>query len=321
MFFSIIVPVYNVEKYLPECLDSILSQTFHDYELILVDDGATDTSGEICDLYAQRNDKIKVVHTVNGGQATARNAGTAIAQGEYILYLDSDDYILSENFLQILSDNLDGVDVLLYKHQKFFDETKKLSSCGYSYANISCTDTYLTTIQKLVEADAFYGMPWNKTFKRKLLIDNGIKFEPGLTGEDMDWNYSLITNAATITVVDQSFIAYRQRTNSVTSTLKLKSLTDFIYILEKWAHKVNEEIQDEAFKNVLFSSMAKYYSNMLIIYNRVNDKEKKQYVKRIKKLSWLLKYAKSKRPKIVSMVYRLFGFRLTTVALKLIDKK
>lgn len=321
MLFSIIIPVYNVEKYLTECLNSILAQTFNDYELILVDDGSTDSSGDICDFYAQKTEKIKVIHKINGGQAAARNTGTKVAQGEYVLYLDSDDYILSANFLQVLYDNLKGKDVLLYKHQKFFDETKEISPCTYSYSSIVPTDNYEMILRKLVESDAFYGMPWNKTFKRKILIENSVEFESGLTGEDMDWNYKLITNVSSIAVIDKPFIAYRQRVNSVTSSLRLKNLTDFIYILEKWSKKITEEIQSETLKNILLGSVAKYYSNMLITYNRVNEKEKKQYVKQIKDLSWVLKYAMSKRPKIVAKVYRFLGFRLTTVALKLIDKR
>lgn len=321
MFFSVIVPVYNVEKYLAECIDSILDQTFADYELVLVDDGSTDTSGDICDMYASKNAQIKVIHKANGGQAEARNIGTKKAQGEYILYIDSDDYIMSHDFFKILYENLNSSDILMYKHQKFFDETREMCPCGYSYSNIAKTDDYITVIRKLVEGDAFYGMPWNKTFKRSLLINNKIEFEAGLTGEDMDWNYRLITSASSIVLIDEPFIAYRQRMNSVTSSLKLKNLVDFIYILEKWSSKIQIEIENEELKKILFASMAKYYSNLLIIYNRVQDKQKKQYVQSIKNLSWLLKYSMSKRPRIVSKFYRVFGFTLTMKALKLIDKR
>ena len=137
----------------------------------------------------------------------------------------------------------------------------------------------------------------------------------------MDWNYHLITHVSSIEVIDEPFIAYRQRANSVTTSLKLKNLVDFIYILQKWSRKVNEEIADETLKKALFGSMAKYYSNLLITYNRVIDDNKKQYIKEIKDLSWLLKYAMSKRPKMVAKIYRIFGFNLTVKALKIIDKR
>ena len=321
MFFSIIVPVYNVEKYLAECLDSILAQTFRDYELIVVNDGAKDNSGKICDEYAEKDSRVKVIHKENGGSSDARNVGANKAKGEYIIYIDSDDYILSMDFLQVLHDNLGEADILLYKHQKLIDGSEKMLPCTYSYQNISEKDSYIEKLEKLVAEDAFYGMAWIKTFKRTLIVEHKIEFEVGLLGEDMEWNYNLITHARSLNVVDRPFIAYRQRANSITTSTRLKNLTDFIYILEKWSLKINEEIQDETFRNVLFASMAKYYSNMLITYNRVKEKEKKLYVKQIKKLSWLLEYAMSKRPKIVAKVYRLFGFRLTTAALKLVDKR
>lgn len=321
MFFSVIVPVYNVEKYLAQCLDSILAQSFDDYELIIVDDGAKDNSGKICDEYAEKDLHVKVIHKINGGLSDARNAGTNEAQGEYIVYIDSDDYLLSTDFLQVLHDNVNGADILLYKHQKFFDGNEEMLPCTYTYQNISNEDSYVEKLKKLVEGDAFYGMAWIKAFRRSLITEHKIAFEVGLLGEDMEWNYHLITNASSLNVVDQSFIAYRQRANSITTSTKLKNLTDFIYILEKWSKKVGEEIDDETLKNVLYGSMAKYYSNMLITYNRVKEKEKKQYIKRMKGLAWLLNYAMSKRPKTVAKVYRLFGFGLTTTALKLIDKR
>ena len=93
MFFSVIVPVYKVEKYLPNCIESVLNQTFSDFELILVDDGSPDSCPEICDSYKEKDSRIKVVHKPNGGLASARRAGIKVAEGEYVYNLDSDDLI------------------------------------------------------------------------------------------------------------------------------------------------------------------------------------------------------------------------------------
>ena len=98
-FFSIIIPVYNVEQYLRECVESILMQSCDDYEIILVDDGSSDKSGKICDKYSEKNNKIKVVHKENGGLSSARNAGIKIAIGKYIIFIDSDDYYDDKNLL------------------------------------------------------------------------------------------------------------------------------------------------------------------------------------------------------------------------------
>ena len=108
MFFSVIVPVYNVEKYLKECLDSILSQTFKDFELILVNDGSKDSSPAICDEYAEKDSRVKVIHKENGGQSTARNMGIEKATGEFAVFLDSDD-LLSPNTFEILIEKAEKV--------------------------------------------------------------------------------------------------------------------------------------------------------------------------------------------------------------------
>ena len=101
MLVSIIIPVYKVEKYLPNCIESILRQTFKDFELILVDDGSPDNCGEICEEYAQKDSRIKVVHQPNGGLSAARNSGIDIAKGDYLTFIDSDDFVFP-HYLEIL---------------------------------------------------------------------------------------------------------------------------------------------------------------------------------------------------------------------------
>lgn len=233
MLFSVILPVYNVEKYLNECVDSILKQTFNDYELILVDDGSTDNSSKICDELAEKYACIKVLHKKNGGLSDARNAGTRIANGKYIVYVDSDDFILSELFLEKLAEKTSlNPDLIFYKFVKYHEKTAKLDECAFSYASAEKEDYYASKIKRLVEADAFYGMAWIKAIKRSVILDNNIEFEVGLLGEDMEWNYHIITHSCSMELIDEAFVAYRQREGSITSTHKLKNLTDFIYIRE-----------------------------------------------------------------------------------------
>lgn len=321
MLFSIILPVYNVEKYLRECVDSILSQTFTDYEIILVDDGSVDSSPKICDEYAEKDNRIKVIHKKNGGLSDARNAGTEIANGEYIIYIDSDDFLIDNSFLsKVCEKTRSGVDLVFYKYVKFFDGTKQFSECNFGYQTALTKEGYAEKISALVKSDSFYGMAWIKAIKTSVIKNNNIMFEVGLLGEDMEWNYHIITHSSNIDFVDEPFIAYRQREGSITSTHKLKNLTDFIYILEKWSQKIEDDIQDPNLKNALLGSLAKYYSNMLIVYARLRDKEKKAYKHRIEKLGWLLKHSLSKRPKTVAKIYGVFGFGLTIFALNILDR-
>ena len=135
-----------------------------------------------------------------------------------------------------------------------------------------------------------------------------------------EWNYHLITNAKIIDFVDEAFLAYRQREGSITSSHRIKNLTDFIYIVEKWSTKIKNDCQNEKLKYALFGSLAKYYSNLFVVYSRLKDSNKKQYKKRIKNLSWLLKYSVSKRPKTVAKIYKIFGFDITVLGLKILDR-
>lgn len=321
MRFSIILPIYNVEKYLKECVDSILKQTFRDYEIILVDDGSTDGSPELCDKLAETDGRIRVLHKKNGGLSDARNAGTNIAKGDYIIYIDSDDFIVRDDFLEKISAKADlSPDLIFYKYQKYYDDNKTFGECLYSYKDAVGEVTYADKITALVKADAFYGMAWIKAIKREIITENNISFEVGLLGEDMEWNYHIIFNSKSIEFIDEPFIAYRQRAGSITSTHKLKNLTDFIYVLEKWSSRIKSDTPDEELKAALFGSLAKYYSNLLVVYARLKDSDKKKYKSRIIELDWLLKYGMSRRPQTIAKIYRIFGFNLTVWALKILDK-
>lgn len=321
MLFSVILPVYNVERYLEQCVDSILAQTFGDYEIILVDDGSTDGSPQLCDALAERDSRIRVIHKPNGGASDSRNVGAADAQGEYIIYIDSDDFVLTDDFLQKVADKAaDSPDMIFYKYAKYFDADGKLAPCQFSYETAAEATTYAEQIRRLVEADAFYGMAWIRAIKRCVVLDNDIAFEVGITGEDMDWNYYVVYYSRSIRFIDEEFIAYRQRSGSVTSSFKLKNLTDFIYVLEKWANRIREDDSDDAWKHALYGSLAKYYSNLYVVYARLQDKNKKQYKKQIKALDWLWQYSLSHRPKTVAKIYRLLGFDLTISMLKILDR-
>ncbi len=322
MVFSVIIPIYNVDKYLAECIDSVLVQNYQDYEVILVDDGATDGSGNICDEYKNKYPQIKVIHKENGGLSDARNVGTSIASGEYIVYIDSDDYICDVNFLCDLSRKINESksDLILYKFQKFVDGADTLQPCTFSMEGIDELASSDDKLLKLVSADAYYGSAWIKAIRRDVLIKNNVTFEKGLLGEDMEWSCNLLTKIESISVIDKSYIAYRQRAGSISKTNKMKNLTDFIYILEKWSAGVeNASISDER-KTALRGILAKYYANMLITYIRVSDPCKNEHKKRIKQLRYLLDYSMSKRPKTIRKINKILGFSATLTMLKILDK-
>lgn len=323
MFFSIIIPVYDVEKYLAECIDSILGQTFEDYEIILVDDGSTDDSGRICDMYAETNSKINVIHQENQGLSQARNTGAVAAAGRYIIFLDSDDFILNYNFLRKLYECIlkTNPDLVQYKYQKYDDTNKTLDSCLYQFPDMDTTGDFAPLVSKLVEEDSYLGMAWNKCIRKSILSEHNVRFEPKLLSEDIDWNFQLMIQMPKMILINEPFVAYRQRPNSITSAVKLKSLTDNIYISNKWQRIIEDAEIDEVLRKALLGALSKYYSNLLITYVRVTDAKKAEYKNDLKKLSVLLRFAMSKRPQIVSVVYRIFGFDGTIFLLSIADRR
>lgn len=321
MFFSIIIPVYNVEKYLCQCVDSILAQSFKDFELILVDDGAKDSSGKICDQYAERDERIRVIHKPNGGAADSRNVGTQGAQGEYVIYIDSDDYLDRDTFLEeVYQKAKNGTDIICYKFKKYFENSGEFGNCSFKIPDLEKCDTMADKLKALVSNDAFYCSPWSKAIKNSLLKENGIEFEKGLLGEDQDWYYRVILSAKSIDGIDEDYIVYRQTANSTSRSWKIKNLTDCLGIIQKWAGKMQASNLDDEFKYAIFASLAKLYCNLLIGYTNFKNNEKKAYYKELKELSYLLKYDLNPRTRTFNKIKRLCGFRLMMISLKVLCK-
>lgn len=316
MFFSVIVPVYNVEMYLKECIDSILSQSFEDFELILVDDGSKDSSGVICDEYANTDSRIKVIHKENGGQSTARNVGVKNANGKYAIFLDSDDFIADKNFFGDICDAAEeNTDIILYRYCKYYGE--RISDCGISLANLDAEDK-TNLLKGLVSRDAFFCSCWSKSTRLELLKNNGIEFDTNLSCEDMDWYYQVILAAKHFKVLDKPYIYYRQRENSVTSTFKIKSYEDYIFTLKKWSNIwKNAETEEE--KNIMLATLAKLYCNLLISYSN-HRKELKHYKKEIFAFKYLLNYDLNPRTKKINLSYKLFGLNITCMLLEIAQK-
>ena len=320
MFLSVILPIYNVEKYLSKCLGSVLEQDFKDFEIILVDDGSKDSCPKLCDDFAKGNENVRVIHKPNGGSSSARNAGLKVAKGDYVYFLDSDDFLLNPDFFsRVFAASKINPDLIVFKHIRYFENKGLYGECNYDYKVDK--ESFPVVVKEMVKKDAFFGMAWIKIIKRSLLIENGIKFIEGLLGEDMPWNLDLYLNAKTIYLMDSVEYVYRLRDNSITTSTKLKILTDFIDILESKYPVVMEADCDGELKDALLGALAKYYSNMLITYVRVEEKQKKEYLGRIKKLSVLLGYSLSSRPLQIRRFYRIFGLRITLNLLKMLDRR
>ena len=219
---SIIVPVYKVEKYLVKCVDSIINQTYSNLEIILVDDGSPDMCPKICDKYAEKDSRIKVIHKENGGLSDARNHGIDIATGDYITFIDSDDFYeldLFEKFIENITNK--DCDIYCFKTKEIYENNQSYEFSKnkniVNINNIHCMKDILD-----------YKIVCNKIFARKLFINT--RFPIGKNFEDIGTTYKLILNSKNIIVDYSEYYGYLKRNDSITGSMTQKSIMDRIYL-------------------------------------------------------------------------------------------
>ena len=215
---SVIVPVYKVEPYINHCVDSILAQTYRDFELILVNDGSPDNCGKICDEYAKQDSRVHVIHQENKGVSAARNAGISLAKGEYIMLVDSDDFI-TENMLEKMHDCIaeSGSDIAICGINTFLDgeETEDKSQMNdMSTKTISGRDACLSIYRMDGRVPI---MAWGKLYKSELFTD--IRYPVGVIHEDDGTTPKLLYRAKMVSIIDNKMYCYRQRKGSIMDTL------------------------------------------------------------------------------------------------------
>ncbi len=280
---SIIVPVYNVENYLEECVNSLVNQTFKDIEIILVDDGSTDSSGEMCERYAQQDDRIIVLHQVNQGQSAARNRGVERSSGEYILFVDSDDYItLDACEALILEAEKTGADIvtgdILNEADKLKNEEnfRKLAK-----ENVAIKGTEY--LKMALQANAYDIVPWIRIVRKKYLEQNGIQFKEGCYYEDQLYTLQLLTSGCTVCKIRFPFYYYRMdRQGSTTNLAQLKKGTDFISVLTDMVTYVNNYNGDDSEIESMQVVLGMGYYHLSAVWLNMNDTDKKTIVKLLK---------------------------------------
>lgn len=215
---SVIIPVYNVEKYLRRCLDSVVAQTYRNLEIICVDDGSVDESGKICDQYAVRDARIKVIHQENQGLSAARNRGLDAAEGEYIAFVDSDDYILEDMYKKMLDKLLDySVDLCVCQWQYEFSDGRQVVKKKNIAPPIYGRKTSLEFARFLYRGNYENGVvvaAWNKLYRRALL--DTIHFE-GRIHEDDAFNGRIMAKNISVYVMEEQFYVYAQNGDSLTN--------------------------------------------------------------------------------------------------------
>lgn len=316
MKFSVVVPVYKVERYLDQCVQSLLGQTYSDLEVILVDDGSPDQSGAMCDAWAAKDARIRVIHQENGGLSAARNTGIRHATGDYVLFLDSDDWWETNTVLEVIAKQLDRTpaEVLSFNYRKSFDGVVQPGYFDETMPSSKETES----LTQIVQHDRWINGACNKALSRSMLTENNLFFRLGITSEDIDWTLRVALKAETFAFANVCVFVYRQHGASISHTVAPKNVRMLCDNVRTCVRLL--EAAQTAKAEALTSYVAYQYATL--IYNAANlsKADRKPLMEDIRQMKGLL--ALSGNPK-VRLIYRcqcIFGLSVTMALLKLRSK-
>ena len=274
---SAIVPVYNVEEYLPACIESLMAQGDVGLEIILVNDGSTDRSGSIADEYARRDSRIKVINQKNGGASAARNTGLKIAQGEYIVFVDSDDWLKSDSLHKLRHEavryqaDLVMGSLLYHQPDPFFDRIYRQVPDEIRYIPFSGKEGFV----RLAKAKVFISVVWNYLYRRRFIEKIQAQFEEGIMNEDELWCPVVLCQAERMVIVDIAFYYYRIRDSSVMHSTPLERRLDSLFRvtdrLIDFADHSDFSGADGEFKNWWYANILKLYNTSFTILSHIKD--------------------------------------------------
>ena len=317
--FSVVIPVYNVEKYLGECIESVLRQTYPALEVILVDDGSPDRSGAICDEYMRKDDRVKVIHKTNGGLSDARNAGIRRASGMYLLFLDSDDYWDDPAALDKLKAVIDSstvtADVVLYQAKLLYPDGSMQPDRG-SFCEDFNRMAPADSLIYLSEQGLLVGSACSKAVRREFLLKNNLFFKVGIKSEDIDWVLRMASCLPKYLYSEQFFYIYRKgRADSITSTIDIHHLQTFTDMLEEFC---TFSYPNETVRRCLVGYVAYEFSILMAqAANLPANIEKKALLRQIRSMKAVLEYDIHPKVKKINLVKRMISFRATMFLLGL----
>lgn len=299
--FSIVVPIYNVETYIGELIESIQKQTLEEIEIILVDDGSPDKSGEICDKYAVNDKRIHVIHKTNGGVSAARNDGLEKATGEYIMFCDSDDW-LPLDALQKLYDEAKRTDADVVIGE-VFQSDHGIDKMAKFYSKNFISDD-IEFIRKMIQADFYktycpmphpdgpafgYGGPWNKAVRRSLIIDNDIKFDVRVKGifDDIIYTAYILANAKKVSYIQEPVYYYRILSTSITHTFKANALEINKAIFNSWREFMEKYGQDGFYDKPFYAVVIRRFVEILPVYF-LSQKNPRSFSERMAEMKYVM---------------------------------
>lgn len=299
-FFSIIVPVYNIEKYISHCVNSILAQSFDNYEVILIDDGSSDNSFWLCDEFAELDNRICVIHQENKGLSEARNAGIKKAIGEYIIFLDGDDWIDNHDTLLCLKNEIEKAErpqVFICLYSKCEDGSNIVKACSYSFENNNKTP--LQIFKQLLALPGIFLGAQVFVLNSQYLREKKLFFEKGIYHEDNLWIAQVFMRSSHVQLVNIEIFCYRQgRESSIMSSTSHKKLMDQMYIIDILKNEALRKSTDE--QKIIFYWLTKIYKVVIIKAIKGKIKLDSELIEKLKENKYLLNYGEA-RDKVIQI--------------------
>ena len=319
MKFSIIVPVYNVKDYIDKCITSIVNQVFDDYEIVVVDDGSTDGSGEICDSY-KSNYRIKVFHKENGGLSDARNYGINEAKGDYLLFVDADDALADNDCLNNLNEIIckhNGVDFVINRRCDYDERTESLKECDY-YFSTNHKDS-IELYEECVKQKDFILTAWIFVVNRNYVLSNKFFFYKGILHEDEEWAPKVLFGSNKFEVNNMPIVTYTKfRKDSIVSTVNIKKLADKLKIIDMHTSYFENTI----FIDIIRKRCASIYFGILFDLRKCRESSGYQdLLKNMKNKKYVLLYGKTMRYTITYVAVSVFGPSVASNLLHIISHK
>ncbi len=294
--YSVIVPVYNAQAYLKLCLDSVLCQdTSYGYEIILVNDGSTDGSGQLCDQLACEHSCIRVVHQKNQGVSAARNAGIQTARGQYILFLDSDDFWSTQMLTTLDTFSEETPDIIEFGYQYVYEDGTCKEAPSARIPRGETGREYLDEVFRMSQMPVIAS--WAAAYRRFFLLDNELAFPMGVQyAEDFDFRMRCLDRAQCVVGVEQSFYNYRMNNQSATHTLSARKMSDLLSTCAKIYYRHP------------YAVLADYYCMNIIGLSRVSRQEAQQVKQILENNQGILDCVQGKKACIAKTMFRLFGW-------------
>lgn len=313
MLFSIIIPLYNAEKYIERCLNSIRKQVYEDYEVIIVDDGSTDNSWKKAHLMTEKDQRFHLFQIPHSGPGAARNKGVAHAAGQYILFMDADDYWIDAELLKKLNElnYYQYTEVFMYQTVKVTEEgtiLRRYKKPPFCHENmvLELKDVYFD----LVKDGQALASACNKCVSKELIDKYQISFIEDSSGEDIDWVLQLFSHVSTICLLNIDAYAYTQHQSASRSNSK-DAPDDLVAIIERWSQalKIGEIPHGRA-----VAGFVAFEYGICMGNNHLLSAEKQQVMR---KHEYLLKYGLDKKTKLIYRVYNICGYKITCFLIRI----